>query len=468
MTCGIAIKFHDSELERARTALHDPRDFYNNIHNNYSATAGPRLAGCMGPGIIKASFSRFNSLSDKEIYLTMAEQASGTLVPPTLEQIITENNCDMDSVFSKDKLSILVCGRTGLGKSELINTLAGAELSEVKDPGDVDFNLVHQTIGLKEQHITLHGKVVSIWDSPGLQDETGRDQEYVDNMYDHCSDVDLILYCVDMTITRWTNQEINAIKIITEKFEGEFWKKTILVLTKANAVKLVKQTQKEDPFSYHKTLFNNLLRIFKQTLIKLGVSNDIVENIPAVAVGYIDVNGDDKDFDDRYIWYTSNKAHGYTTGDECSDESYKGKERTDFLPEVWVTCLERVSVESRDTFWNIARGDNVKLAESVPEECIKLFEEQKQEMKIIEAEYQQEVYNGPEQEDIPVGDPMKVKEAMPPTPKMKLYKDTTRIVLNLHHENRTRKAIAEANEHKRSWLKQLKQRLRKFFKKKGK
>ena len=442
----------------------------------------------------------------------MAEQVindtSGTPVHvnPMLEQIITESNCDMDSVFGKDKLSILVSGKTGIGKSALINSLAGAEVSKVKDAGDANCDLGRGTTELKEECVKLHGKVVSLWDSPGLQDETGADKKYVDAMYEQCRDVDLILYCMDMTMTRWAVQEINATTIINEKFGCEFWGKTILVLTRANAVWL-SIANKEKAFIYHQNVFNNILKALKDQLIALNVPTAIVENIPAVAVGYIELeSGEDEDFEGRYIWYTSNKAHGYTAA-QCSGNAApkeSKKEKTDFLPEFWVTCLERVSVASRDTFWKIARGDRVELAENVPEETIELFEKQKEEMKIIEAEYGPG-HNGPKKEEATgKATPPTTGEATPTTgeatpttgkatpttgkatpttgeatpttgkatpttrkatpttpPTTNHYKNTAKIVLNKEQTQRTSDAITEANDQKRSWFKRFKETARK-------
>ena len=173
--------------------------------------------------------------------------------------------------------------------------------------------------------------MLEIFDSPGLQDGTGRDDEYLDDMHTKCEDVDLILYCMDMTVTRWTPQEVKATKLLTEKFGEDFWKKSIVVLTKANMVK-PPHTSGDDK-AYCKRVYCNFVRQFQTQLTNQGVSPHIANSIPVVAAG------SDRD---RYLSYISKIAS------ENAEHRLQ-----DFLTELWVTCFERTSGNSRFNFLKV-------------------------------------------------------------------------------------------------------------------
>ena len=238
-------------------------------------------------------------------------------------------------------LEFLLCGRTGIGKSSLINSLVGREVFGVGDPGmhdDDDEAFERHTTKVQSKLMNLDGVFVKIFDSPGLQDGTNLDEEYLDDMHRNCKGVDLVIYCVDMTTTRYTEGEIQATKLITDKFGAEFWNRCVLVLTKANAV-AVPPRERRNKQDYHKRLFSNHLRRFRKQLIKQGVSEEIADGIPAVAAGRYepDVPDDDPE-NERYIWYVSDRT---TSSDKP----------VDFLKELWLTCFERTRKVSAQTIF---------------------------------------------------------------------------------------------------------------------
>lgn len=236
--------------------------------------------------------------------------------------------------YEEQTLKILVCGKTGCGKSSLLNTLLGCKLFKVGGPGDFDdsesaFEPVTQTVTsvcTKVQDVLLE-----VFDSPGLQDGTENDHEYLEDMYTKCKDAGLILYCVDMTTTRWTLQEVKATKLLTEKFGVDFWKKCIIVLTKANMVK--PQNADTDDKTHSKRAYDNFARKIQKQLTSQGVSIDVAADIPIVAAG---------SEGDRHLPYVS-KIISENSDNRCQD----------FLPELWVTCFERTSGRSRFNFLKV-------------------------------------------------------------------------------------------------------------------
>ncbi len=72
---------------------------------------------------------------------------------------------------SKTSVNILVTGKTGTGKSAIVNSITGTQVTEEGDTLKPQTKRIEHTI----KHV---GDVqLQVWDSPGLQDERG-DEEY--------------------------------------------------------------------------------------------------------------------------------------------------------------------------------------------------------------------------------------------------------------------------------------------------
>ena len=92
--------------------------------------------------------------------------------------------------FSKDKrLQILVCGKTGTGKSSLLNTLFRQELFKISGPGNTDFDFDSAPDKVTSECINLQNVYLQFFDSPGLQDGTDSDEKYIDDIQSKCKNV---------------------------------------------------------------------------------------------------------------------------------------------------------------------------------------------------------------------------------------------------------------------------------------
>ena len=272
-------------------------------------------------------------------------------------------------------LRILVCGQPGVGKSSLINSLFGVEVCKVVDPGSkISYgSFAPCTTKIQKAEIVINGILVTVYDSPGLQDGTANEEQYLQDMYDKCNDVDLVIYCIPMTITRYDEAEIQATKLLTAKFSCEFWKRCVLVMTKANCVKRV-PTRAQSDISYHQTLYKNILNKFSSQLIKQAVPPDIAKSIPAVAAGLCHPAGGPQD--ERYIWYVTNR---------CRIKN----ERADFLAELWITLYEtasRHSTASRSKFVYATAhgGQRVQALDQESDEANTLKELLDKEIKLLQ------------------------------------------------------------------------------------
>ena len=227
---------------------------------------------------------------------------------------------------AEEKMKILVFGITGVGKSTLLNTLLGQKVFEVGGPETKTLDAV--TTAVTSVCTSIQGFNFEIFDSPGLQDGTDNDRKYLDDMHKECKDVTMVFYCIDMTITRWDDRHSKTIELFTETFGLDMWKKTILVLTKANMLRPT--TAGSDEKSLCKNTFETLEKMLKDKLTQLGVPEEVSTNIPAVAAG---------SDNERYIPYVSKTITGEST-----------QRHQNFLLELWVTCFERMSSNCRSNF----------------------------------------------------------------------------------------------------------------------
>ena len=163
--------------------------------------------------------------------------------------------------------------------------------------------------------------------------------------------IDVILYCTDMTVARLPS-EIIAIRALTERFGEDFWQKSVFVMTKGNAVGF--GTAKGRSRDYHKNVYYNLKRELCSKQIDLKVSKHIAESVPAIVAGYIDVYDEAEDTDvqdpNRYLLYVSDQI-----------KETDPPTRHDFLPEMWVTFFHHIANEkARGYFWVFSGNDRIQ------------------------------------------------------------------------------------------------------------
>ena len=172
------------------------------------------------------------------------------------------SNCYCESPKS---LKILVLGRTGSGKSTLVDNIFGKNVAKVSDglePGTLSVN-VHKE--------SIYGVDVTICDTPGLQDARGKEENYMKQVELVCSDPDVIVVCFRMD-GRWQNDDEDVVKVITENLGKELWDNTVIVLTHADRLDYQKGENPAQVLVKRKEAWTNKL---KEALLHVGVSQNM-------------------------------------------------------------------------------------------------------------------------------------------------------------------------------------------------
>lgn len=139
-------------------------------------------------------------------------------------------------------ITILVTGKEGAGRSSLINALLG--ITRVPERERL---LKPKTTEIRQYNNLVGPIQVTAWDTPGLGKTTAGDKidpNNIANIEKHCKDIDLILYCVDMSVVRYDeSQYASRLKELSVCLGDSAFKKTMVVLTYAN--RYIMQTNEE-------------------------------------------------------------------------------------------------------------------------------------------------------------------------------------------------------------------------------
>ena len=174
----------------------------------------------------------------------------------------------------------MITGKIESGKTSLINSLIGNW--EVGEEGK---GLDRMTAHVEAKELTCEGVLVKIWDTPGLQDGTDDEDQYLQQMKEKCSNCDLYIYCLNMRQTRFDASEIQTIQKLTETFGKDFWRKALFVLTFANEVEAFCPIGSDEE-KFFTDKMNAWHTNLVQTLKKCGVKEEVADKIEVIPAGY--------------------------------------------------------------------------------------------------------------------------------------------------------------------------------------
>ena len=176
-----------------------------------------------------------------------------------------------NKVASYPKIKIVVTGEGGVGKSTLVNTLVGMNITKT-----ADITMVGSMTKITESHEVVRNGIRVIYvDTPGLGDLDIADKNTLHEARKQCEDVDLFLFCMKIN-DGFTANHINDIRAITNIFGMNIWKRGMFVLTFANEI-----VERE---TYNARLRNRESEV--RTRIKQIIDLEVAEKIPIVPAGF--------------------------------------------------------------------------------------------------------------------------------------------------------------------------------------
>jgi energy-coupling factor transporter ATP-binding protein EcfA2 len=190
-------------------------------------------------------------------------------------------------IENSSNVSVFVTGKTGTGKSTMVNGILGTVVCKE------GHTLKPETTQVESFHLMKNGIQVIVWDSPGLQDGTTEESKHLDDIRCNCKgNIDLFLYCIDMSATRFVsgNRDVKAMRQLTKTLGQDMWKNALIVLSFANVYIL----QVEDDFDKPEDLRKNFLDeveswrdiIHQAMQEEVGLDPQLVKNVVVVPAGY--------------------------------------------------------------------------------------------------------------------------------------------------------------------------------------
>ena len=124
-----------------------------------------------------------------------------------------------------------------------------------------------------------------MFDTPGLADGTGNEEEYLRKIKEKATDFDVFIFCTEMTITRLRNDDINTIKKLTAAFGPQLWEHAVVALTFANVVQPPPNKRDVSLLEYFEERIRHFKKKIQDVIGNAGVREEVVITIPFVAAG---------------------------------------------------------------------------------------------------------------------------------------------------------------------------------------
>ena len=214
-------------------------------------------------------------------------QSTENKVPSSMQEAATQR--DVRALFDRIRklndetctkspcLRILLIGKTGVGKSSLINALF--DDPDRASVGDGDST----TDNVKEHELKVDGVSITVVDTPGLDKLSGKEgKDYLEKVKSEYDRADLVLFCFQM-IVHVRHDDWKTMKFLRTNFGERLMAKMVVVLTFANLVQ--PRGSQTDPEKAFQMKFESVKEVLKERMIAAGYSEKMIEHTQFVAAG---------------------------------------------------------------------------------------------------------------------------------------------------------------------------------------
>ena len=175
--------------------------------------------------------------------------------------------CNSILESKSSSISVLVLGAPAIGKSTLVNSLLGQKVAVESEPGVIGMT---KSVICYEK-IVKGNVMMKVYDTPGLLNKTLKMEDTLWDISTVISNVDLILFCIDMKDDRFikgNNIQI-IMRVLSESLGSLIWIKTVFVLVQANmAIELLRDQFKPNQEVEVKQAFEAKIKRWDELLKK--------------------------------------------------------------------------------------------------------------------------------------------------------------------------------------------------------
>ena len=231
------------------------------------------------------------------------------------------------------ELTFLVAGKSGEGKSTLINSLVGREVCSTGDT----FVATSETKLIEAGNI--NGVDVRIYDTQGVFDGEDEEEKIFESI--RGKKIDILIVCVSMVGRAQSRDTKDTIALITKELGQDIWERAVIVLTQANERQ--ERNESRSQIRLGSTGFGDVVTMFNDQLHEYlrkakdsegrPIPADTIEGVPVVPAGI------------------------YLEGQE---NLRKLPDCDDWLSRLWLACFRRFKMEARKTFMGMSE-DRLKV-----------------------------------------------------------------------------------------------------------
>ena len=187
---------------------------------------------------------------------------------------------NLSATMTNPKLNIVVVGKTGVGKTTMINGLFETEEAQtIIKPHKTQTIVSHQMTISSPYEGTDRGKdiTVTVTDTPGTEAILGiNKKDYLKLVSGPINEGDIVLYCIRMDDEVRTD-DVDLIRFMLTNFGNRLWTRIVFVLTFANRV--VADHREEDlQQRCYEVEFGRKQQSLRTALREVGIAEAEIEN----------------------------------------------------------------------------------------------------------------------------------------------------------------------------------------------